>query len=142
MFALAYTYNRDAFQQCFRTSVADPNPKLFAASESEFGFVFGFGSNYKRLMEIMQANVIIMNRSKNHVITEVRASILLVHLHAKRIADTIEKLYFLFHFCRIRIRKKMWIRIRIGSATLFETARFVHASKTWYLGRVTLLRKN
>jgi hypothetical protein len=86
------------------------NPKLFAGSE----FEFGFRSNQKRLMEKMEANVlIIINRSTNQVITEVRASILFVHIHAKRIADTFENLYFLYHLCRIRIwKKEFWIRIR------------------------------
>jgi hypothetical protein len=57
---------------------------------------------------VVPVPVIIENRSTNQVITEVRTSILLepAHLHAKRIADTLENLYryFLYHFCRIRMR--------------------------------------
>jgi hypothetical protein len=60
-------------------------------------------------MEKMLAYVVIfINRSTNRVITQVRTSILSAHLHEKRIADTLENIYFLYDLCRIRIR----IRIR------------------------------
>jgi hypothetical protein len=83
---------RHAYVVGVTTSVADPNPK-----ESE------------KFLNGMEANVvIILHRSTNQVITEVRTSILLVELHAKRIADTLENLYFPYPFCRIRIPKKMF----------------------------------
>jgi hypothetical protein len=72
---------------------------------------FWFGSNHKRVWKKMQSYIeIVINISTNRVITRVRTSILSVHLHEKRIADTLENLYFLYHLCRsrihIRIRKK------------------------------------
>jgi hypothetical protein len=43
----------------------------------------------EEVMEKMQAYIkIIINRMTNQVITQVRTSILLLHLHKKRIADT------------------------------------------------------
>jgi hypothetical protein len=93
------------------------NPKLIDGSESKSEKKFGFGSNHKKGWKKYKHTLyveIIINRSKNGVLTQVRTSILSVpvHLHEKRISDTLQNLYFLYHFCRIRIRKKIWIRIR------------------------------
>jgi hypothetical protein len=79
-----------------QASVADPNSK---ESETVDGseFKFGFGCNLidDGINVSTPYVVIIINRSTNQVITEVRTSILLVHLHAKQISDTF-KIYISF----------------------------------------------
>jgi hypothetical protein len=78
-----------------KASVADPNPNI---KESEnFGWIRIRKKNLDSDPTIRGDGKnlsICCNFHKQKVITQVRTSILAVHLHEKRIADTFENLYF------------------------------------------------